>query len=188
MLDVGALLGVEVGRVAVVVVDERVRQIADRAIDLTQLVHGAHIAGAAVAQQPELVVGIPTCAQRQPAEDVVVARHVPAVLRPLGDHTANLLGQRRCGPFVGIDEEHPVGRHRVERGVALGGVVVERPLGHVGPGGAGQRGRVVVAVGVEDQHPVGPAQADDALGDMASFVFGQDDGGYMHSESVSSHQ
>ena len=44
--------------------------------------------------------------------------------------------------LVGVYEEDPVGhdpmgRHGVQGGVALGGVVVERPLGHVGPGGAG---------------------------------------------------
>ena len=55
---------------------------------------------------------------------------------------------------------------------------VEQRLGHE------RRGQhvllvfaAVVAERVEDQHPVGPAQAGDAFGHVAGFVFSQDDGG-----------
>ena len=90
---------------------------------------------------------------------------------------ANLGGERRGGPLVGVHEEDPVGRHRVQRSLALRGVVIEGALDDLGARCLRKLGRAVVAARIPDHHRVDPgAQAGDALDDVAGFVAGEDDG------------
>jgi hypothetical protein len=139
-------------------------------------VHGALVAHAAVFEEAQLVVGEPARAARELAKDVVVARHVPAALRPCSDHLANFLAQLRRAPLVGIDEEDPVGVQGIQRGIALLGVIFELRLVQFGPSGLGENGRIILAIRIKHHHPVGPAKRLDAVGDVAGFIEGEDDG------------
>ncbi len=63
----------------------------------------------------------------------------------------------QCGgdPLVGVHEEHPVGVHGVQGGLALGRVVVEGPEVYLRPGGLGQILGAVRAARIPDDDRVG---------------------------------
>ena len=120
-VGVFALFGDELLECFVVVVDERVLQRADIAIEDGFLVDGAVgiVVGAVAAEEAQLAVGPPACATHPVTEDVVVARNPPADFVPVGDDVTDFRGEFRCGALVGVEEEDPVRIGDVQGDVAL---------------------------------------------------------------------
>lgn len=178
-IEVGvfALLGDELTKRLVVVVDERIFECSGVPVEDGFLVNGASgiVTRVIPVEEAQLGVGPPACAAHPVAEDVIVARDPPAGFVAVGDDAADFDGKLRCGALIGVEEEDPISVGDVEGDVALLRVVLEWMAVDFGAGLLGQGDRSVGAVGVEDNDAVGPAYAVDAGGDVAFFVKCQDD-------------
>ena len=169
----------ELSQGVVVVVDQGILQVPLGAVqdhDLVNLAPGV-VAGLAVPQQAQLVVGIPAGMVDHSAEDVVVAGNPPARARFILHGAAHLGGQLRRGALVGINEEDPVGIHSIQGGIALLGEVLKPVLQNRRPRPLRELHRSILAEGVEHHHLIGPLHAGDALRDIPLLVFGEDNDG-----------
>ena len=87
-------------------------------------------------------------------------------------------GEGGGGAVVGVEDEEPgvaVGEGEAE--VAVGGVVVEGALGHVGAEGPGDGDCGVGGMGVEDVNVVGKGYGAEGSGEVEGLVLGEDEDG-----------
>ena len=110
--------------------------------------HGARwvIACPIAPKEPQLVVGVKAAVARPLSDDVVVARHPPAHLRPVVDHLMDFLRQLGRDPLISVHEKDPFRFHCVHGRVSLTCEVVEGPLLDDRPRLTCQFHRAVIAV------------------------------------------
>src|SRR5205823_551650 len=109
-VGVARLLAEELGQIGVVIVDERLGQVAGRSIELDQLVDETAfvVAGPTASEQSQLLVRVPARVPYPASTDQVVARDPEADgLAGRFDRPADLGRQLRSHDLVGVHEQYP---------------------------------------------------------------------------------
>ena len=170
----------KMGRIAVIVMQQRLRQIANSPIHHGHLMHRTLVAHTPVPKQAQLIIREPARPLCEFAKNIIVSRNIPARLRPFPRHAANFRGKRGRAPLIRIHEEDPIRLHGIQSGVPLRGIVGEGVLPHIRARRPRQRGCVILAVGIEHEDAIRPTEAVDAGDNMLGFIERENDGGQRH--------
>ena len=128
-------------------------------------------------EEPQHPVVLPPGVANLVSEEEAPALDFVSIMRPAGEGAADLCGQLRRHPLIGVHRQHPLAAGVGGRPVLLGGGRQILVLQDARPALPRQVGRAIGAEGIHDDDLVGEAERLQAVADVAGLVVGGHDGG-----------